>query len=113
VPEDTGSIAVTFPPAPPIVPPLPPPRPPSTSTDAEVTPAGGVQVPIPTVQVTVTVVVPASLHVPVDIADAVGTPGAANAPTTTKPNQAGTNRRHPTSTPTMIPPPASIRPSRE
>jgi hypothetical protein len=37
---------------------------------AEVIPAGGVQVPEPAVQVTVTVVVPDSLHVPAAWADA-------------------------------------------
>ena len=54
----------------PPVPALPPESPwvppaPSTSTATEVNPAGGVQVPEPLVQVTVTVVVPDSLHVPV------------------------------------------------
>ena len=63
-------MVLLLPPAPPaLVLPLPPPAP-STSTWAEVTPAGGVHVPEPFVQVTVTVVVPDSLQVPVAWADA-------------------------------------------
>jgi hypothetical protein len=70
--EETFNVAVTLPPAPPSVAPLLPlpPWPPSTSTETEVTPAAGVHVPDPAVHVTVTVVVPASLHVPVVAAPA-------------------------------------------
>ena len=80
--EETARVVMLLPPAPPARPPLlvPPPAP-STSTWTEVTPAGGVQVPEPAVQVTVTVDVPDSLHVPVEFARA----GAdeAKKPTTT------------------------------
>ena len=68
--EDTVSVAVLLPPVPPgSKNPLPPPAP-LTSTWADVTPAGGVQVPEPTVQVTVIVVVPDSMQVPVGLAPA-------------------------------------------
>jgi hypothetical protein len=80
--EETARVAMLLPPAPPARPPLlvPPPAP-STSTWTEVTPAGGVQVPEPAAQVTITVVVPDSLHVPVEFAPTVA--GEAKNPTTT------------------------------
>jgi hypothetical protein len=80
LPEDTASVAVALPPAPPTAPTrgLPvgtdPPWPPSTSTVADVTPAGGVHDPTPEFtaaeQVTVIVVVPDSVHAPIELAAA-------------------------------------------
>jgi hypothetical protein len=69
VADDTATVAVVWPPVPPRAPEPPaPPAAPWRSKLADVTPAGGVQVPEPTVQVTVTVVVPASVQVPVTAA---------------------------------------------